>query len=89
MIYDTRCAIGIVTRSLPKEDYVIVAVPLGFGMLRISNLRGYMAHAVPLVFVANFFVKSSNISVCAVSRLNLVTFRFSAGCRCAIGIVTK
>ena len=25
------------------------------------------------------------ISVCAMSRLNLVTFRFSVGCRCAIG----
>ena len=48
-----------------------------------------MAHAVPLVFVANLFVKSSNISVCAMSRLNLATFRFSVGCRCAIGIVTK
>ena len=51
--------------------------------------RGYMAHAVPLVFVANLFVKSSNISVSAMSRLNLVTLRFSVGCRCAIGSVTK
>ena len=48
-----------------------------------------MAHAVPLVFVANLFVKSSNSSVCAMSRLDLVTLRFSVGCRCAIGIVTK
>ena len=51
--------------------------------------KGYMAHAVPLVFDANFFLESTNISLCAMSRLDLVTFRFSVGCRCAIGIVTK
>ena len=60
------------------------------GIRDAENLeRGYMAHAAPLVFVANLFVKSSNISVCGMSRLNLVTFRFSVGCRCAIGIVTQ
>ena len=51
--------------------------------------KGYMAHAVPLVFDANFLLKSTNISLCAMSRLDLVTFRFSVGCRYAIGIVTK
>ena len=51
--------------------------------------KGYIAHAVPLVFGANFFLKSTNISLCAMSRLDLVTFWFSVGCRCAIGIVTK
>ena len=40
-------------------------------------------------FGANFFLKSTNISLCAMSRLDLVTFWFSVGCRCAIGIVTK
>ena len=48
-----------------------------------------MEHAVPLVFGANFLLKSTNISLCAMSRLDLVTFGFSVGCRCAIGIVTK
>ena len=57
-------------------------------MLRISK-EGYMAHAVPLVFDANLFQKSTNILLCAMSRLDLVTFQFSVGCRCAIGIVTK
>ena len=33
--------------------------------------------------------KNQQISPCAMSRLDLVTFRFSVGCRCAIGIVTK
>ena len=51
--------------------------------------KGYMAHAVPLVFDANLFLKSTYISLCAMSRLDLVTFQFSVGCRCAIGIVTK
>ena len=51
--------------------------------------KDYMAHAVSLVFDANFFLKSTNISLCAMSRLDLVTFQFSVGCRCAIGIVTK
>ena len=51
--------------------------------------KGYIAHAVPLVFDANFFLKSTNISLCAMSRLDLVTFRFSVECRCAIGIVAK
>ena len=30
------------------------------------------------------FLKSTNISLCAMSRLDLVTFRFSVGRRCAI-----
>ena len=51
--------------------------------------KDYMAHAVSLVFDANFFLKSTNISLCAMSRLDLVTFQFSVGRRCAIGIVTK
>ena len=85
---NSRYAIGIVKKSFSKEVYVTVAVPLGFGMLRISK-EGYMAHAVPLVFDANLFLKSTNISLCAMSRLDLVTFQFSVGCRCAIGIVTK
>ena len=32
-----HCVIGIVKKSLSKEVYVIVGVPLGFGMLRISK----------------------------------------------------
>ena len=60
------------------------------GIRDAENLeKGYMAHAVPLVFGANFFLKSTNISLCAMSRLDLVNFWFSVGCRCAIGIVTK
>ena len=35
-LYGTSCATGIVKKSFSKEVYyVIVAVPLGFGMLRI------------------------------------------------------
>ena len=49
----------------------------------------YNHSAMPLVFVANVVVQSSKISVCAMSRLNLFTFAFSVGCRCAIGIATK
>ena len=88
---NSRYAIGIVKNSFSKEVYVIVAVPLGFGMLRIFKKATWhtMAHAVPLVFDANLFLKSTNISLCAMSRLDLVTFQFSFGCCCAIGIVTK
>ena len=39
--------------------------------------------------VLKIFLKSTNISLCAMSRLDLVTFRFSVECRCAIGIVAK
>ena len=60
------------------------------GIRDAENLEeGYMAHTVPLVFGANFFLKSTNISLCAMSRLDLVTFWFSVGCRRAIGIATK
>ena len=38
---------------------------------------------------SHLFLKSTNISLCAMSRLDLVTFQFYVGCRCAIGIVTK
>ena len=47
------------------------------GIRDAENLeKGYMAHAVPLVFGANFFPRSTNISLCAMSRLDLVTFWF-------------
>ena len=85
--FDDFYHIRILKKRLSREVCAIVAVPLGSRMLRIW--KGYMAHAVPLVFGANFFLKSTNISLCAMSRLDLVTFWFSVGCRCAIGIVTK
>ena len=73
----------IVKRSLWNSRRAI-------GIRDAENLeKGYMAHAVPLVFGANFFLKSTNISLCAMSRLDLVNFWFSVGCRCAIGFVTK
>ena len=54
-----------------------------------QNLKkGYVEHAVPLILVAILFVKSWNIYVCAMSRLNLPTFAFSVGCRCASRIAT-
>ena len=48
-----------------------------------------MAHAVPLVFGANFFLKSTNISLCAMSRLDLATFWFSVGCAVPLGLSQK
>ena len=69
-----HCVIGIVNffvkRSLCNSLCAI-------GIRDAENFKkGYMAHAVPLVVVANLFIKSSNISVCAMSRLSLVSFRF-------------
>ena len=79
----SRCAIEIRDAETSNKGYTTHAVPLGL------SKEGYVTAALPLVFVANLFVKSSNISVCGMARLNLVTFRFSVGCRCAIGIVTQ
>ena len=81
-----HCVIGIVNffvkRSLCNSLCAI-------GIRDAENFKkGYMAHAVPLVVVANLFIKSSNISVCAMSRLSLVSFSVSVD-RGATGIVTK
>ena len=83
-----HCAIAIVKKVCQKRS--LCNSRCAIGIRDAENFKkGYMAHAVPLVFVANLFIKSTNISVCAMSRLNLVTFRFSVGCRGATGIVTK
>ena len=70
-------------KKLSKEICVIVVVPLGYiGIQNAEHFeKDFVAHTVPLVFVANLFIKSSHNSVCPMSRLNLATFRiFSVFC---------
>jgi len=64
------------------NHYTTVSLMSAKSTLVIFNLDPislYNHSAVPSVFVANVVVQSSD----------MVTFAFSVGCRCAIGIATK